>query len=101
MKSPTTRRQIPAVSGAGAPGAGRRWTRFVVGLLGILLFAFVAIPALQRLGPVREVREAIQNRGIDASALFYTESEVFSEAETSIRDALRYPAQPAASPLRR
>lgn len=82
--------------GFGSPGAGRsgtagRWARFLGGLLVIGLFAFGVIPAVQRLGPVREVRDAIQSSGTDASALFYTESDVSSEAEASLRDALRYP----------
>jgi hypothetical protein len=74
----------------------------VAGLAGILLFAFVVIPALQRLGPVREVRAAIQAAGIDATALFYTESDVSAEAEFAIRNAIRYsahrPDRPAAPP---
>jgi len=73
-----------------ASGAGHRWARFFAGLLVILLFVFVVIPGLQRLGPVRKVRDAIENRGIDATALFYTESEVSSEAEASIRNAIEY-----------
>ena len=56
----------------------------------ILFFAFGVIPRLQRLGPVRDVHEAIQKSGIDATALFYSESEVSSDAEASIRNALRY-----------
>jgi len=74
---------------------GHRWIRFLAGLAVILLFAFVAVPGLQRIGPIREVREATENRGIDATALFYTESEVSSEAEASIRNAIRYSAQRA------
>ncbi len=81
-----------------ASRAARRWTLFLAGLLGIWLFAFVAVPGLQRLGPVREVREAIEKSGIDASALFYTESEVSAEAETSIRNALRYAPSNSRSP---
>ena len=61
----------------------------------ILLLAFGVIPVLQLLGPVRDVREAIRNSGIDATALIYSESEVSSDAENSIRDALRYPAHRA------
>ena len=80
-----------------APEAVRRWARFLAGLAAILLFAFGVIPCLQRLGPVREVRRAVQNAGIDATALFYTESDVSSEAETSIRGALRYAAHRAGS----
>ena len=74
----------------GAPSARRRWSRLAAGVLAILLFAFVAIPSLQRVSAVREVREGIQRAGIDATALFYTESEAASEAEASIRDAMRY-----------
>jgi hypothetical protein len=54
------------------------------------MFAFGVIPAVQRLGPVREVREAVEDSGIDASALFYTESEVSSQAESSLRNSLKY-----------
>jgi hypothetical protein len=56
----------------------------------ILLFAFAAIPRLQRLGPVHEVRAAIQRSGVDATALFYTESHLSAEAEATLRDALRF-----------
>jgi len=76
-------------------GTARRWARLLAGILLILAFAFGALPRLQRLGPVREVRDAIQSAGIDASALLYSESEVYSEAEASIRDALQYPARRA------
>jgi len=61
-------------------------------VLAILLVAFVVIPGLQRLGPIREVCDAIEKSGIDATALFYTESEVSGEAESSIRNAMKYSA---------
>jgi hypothetical protein len=61
----------------------------------LFLFAFGVIPGVQHLGPVRDVHEAIQKSGIDATALFYSESEVSSEAEASIRNALRYPPRRA------
>ena len=83
------------VSDDGASETRTRWARFLVGLLLILLFAFGVIPGLQRLEPVREVRDAIERSGIDATALIYTESEVSGEAETSIRNALKYPARRA------
>lgn len=94
MEMTTARQRITASSagipGADAPGACRRWVRFLAGLLMILLFAFGAVPGLQRLGPVHELRDAIRNSGIDATALFYTESEACSEAEASIRNAITY-----------
>ena len=82
-------------SDAGAPGATQRWVRFLVGVLSILVFAFVVIPGLQRLGPGRDIHEAIQQSGIDATALFYSESQISSDAEASIRNALKYPARPS------
>jgi len=86
MKNTTTSK--PTI--AATPTARGRWTRFLAGLLVILVFAFGIVPLLQRLGPVREVREAIQKRGIDATALIYTESEVSGDAEASLRNAIRY-----------
>jgi hypothetical protein len=80
----------PRRLGGAKRSAVQRWCRFLAGLLVILLFAFGVIPGLQRLEPVREVCDAIRKAGIDASALFYTESDVSSEAEASIRDAIRY-----------
>jgi hypothetical protein len=75
---------------AAMPGTTARWPRFVVGLAVLMLFAFGALPALQRWGPVRDLRDAIQSSGTDATALFYTESDASCEAEMSIRDALEY-----------
>ena len=61
----------------------------------ILLCAFVALPLVQRLGPVREVRSAIHATDIDATALFYTESQASAESESSLRNALRFrPSRP-------
>jgi len=97
MQSTTTDSRITAAHYT-APGAGRRWGRFLAGVAVILTFAFGVIPALQCLGPVREVREAIDNSGIDATALLYTESEVAGEAESSIRNAIHY--APVGSKLR-
>jgi len=77
------------------PPPKSRWLRFLAGLSAILIFAFGVVPALQQLGPVREVRDVIRNTGIDATALFYTDSEVFPEAESSIRDMLRFSARRA------
>jgi hypothetical protein len=67
----------------------------------ILLFAFAVIPATQRLGAIRDVRRVIEDRGVDATALIYSDSEVSCEAESCIRNAIRYAAQPTAesSPL--
>jgi hypothetical protein len=67
-----------------------RWTRFLLGLAALLSFAFGIIPALQRLEPVRNVRNAIRETDIDATALVYSECDVSFRAEASLRDSLRY-----------
>ena len=87
MKTPD---HISRLTYPDASGAFRRWSRFVVGLALILLLAFGIVPGLQRWGPVDDVRGAIRASGVDASALFYTESEMSCEAEMSIRNALKY-----------
>jgi hypothetical protein len=76
-------------------GALNGWMRLVIGSILILLLAFVVVPLVQGLGPVREVRDAIDRAGIDASALFYTETEESFEAENAIRNALKYPPSEA------
>jgi hypothetical protein len=68
------------------------------GTMLILSFAFGAIPAVQRVGPVRQIHDAIEQGAIDATALFYTDSDVASDAEASIRNALKYPARGADEP---
>ena len=73
-----------------ASSTAGRWTRFVACMTAILLGAFVALPLVQRLGPVREVRRAIHAADIDATAPFYTESETSAESEASLRNALRF-----------
>jgi hypothetical protein len=69
----------------------RPWALLLAGMAAIVLLAFGGIPSVQRLEPVREVRDAIHRRDIDATALFYTESHMSFEAEAAIRDALEYP----------
>lgn len=80
----------PGESDAGRGGLVRRWSGFFAGLAAILAFAFGVVPAFQKLGPVRTITEGVRESGIDASALFYTETEVASEAEASLRNALKY-----------
>ena len=108
MRKTATGHRSPAPSSgaanAAAPGLGSRWARFLAGAAVILVFAFAVIPGLQQIGLIREAHDAIQKSGIDATALFYSEAAVSSEAESSIRNALRYPARRAAAsgtPLRR
>ena len=67
-----------------------RWAAFLAGCLGIWLFIFVLAPWLQKWGLVHTMHTFIQERDIDATPLFYSESEVSSEAERLLLDAARF-----------
>ncbi|MBL7224398.1 MAG: hypothetical protein ISS72_11140 [Candidatus Brocadiae bacterium] len=71
-------------------GWTRRWGKLAAGLLLIWAVVFWLAPWLQRFGPVKRVHESVRERGIDATALVYTEVEEFADADCHVRDALRY-----------
>ena len=68
----------------------RRWAGLAGGLLVLYAFVFWVAPWLQHFGPVKRVHERVRERGIDATALVYTEVEEFADADCHMRDALRY-----------
>lgn len=74
----------------GPSGAIRRWAAFFAGLFFIWLFMFVLAPWLQGSPAVRPLARFIAERGIDASALYYTEVEEASLAETHMRNTILY-----------
>lgn len=69
----------------------RRWAALVMGLLALLLFMFVFVPWVQQFPMVRPLAVYIEESGIDAGALFYTEVEETGDAEAFMRDTMRYP----------
>jgi len=70
------------------PAAG--WLRLAAGILCIWFFMFVLAPWVRTIGPVEEMLDFVEENDIDASALFYTEVEEFSDSEVAVRDALKY-----------
>lgn len=74
----------------GLSGAVRRWAAFFFGLFIIWLFMFVLAPWLQQSPAVKPLALFIAERGIDASALYYTEVEEASLAETQMRSTMMY-----------
>ncbi|MFH2003043.1 MAG: hypothetical protein ABIK28_25475 [Planctomycetota bacterium] len=68
----------------------RRWAGFALGLICLVLFIFVIAPWIQQWGPVETVHAFIRERDMDATPLFYTESEEFSVAQRHMLDAARY-----------
>jgi len=67
-----------------------RWLAFVAGLIAIWFFVFGLAPFIQRFAPVNTVHEYIEQRDIDATTLFYTETDEFAEAELYLQNAMSY-----------
>lgn len=72
-----------------------RWVGLGTGCVCIWLFVFVLAPWLQGLGPVQTLHTFIDEQGIDATPLFYTESEASSQAERFLLDARRFTPSPS------
>jgi hypothetical protein len=69
----------------------QRWTAFFFCLFLVWIFMFVIAPAIQNTSAVKPLADFIEESGIDASALFYTEVEESSEAELHMRSTMKYP----------
>ncbi len=81
---------VPAGPGK-KPTLLKGWAGLLAGLALILVFMFGIAPWVQKLDAVRPLAEYILDSGIDAQALFYTEVEETGDAETYMKDSMRYP----------
>jgi hypothetical protein len=82
--------------GGGPPpplGLLDRWLRLALGMTLLLLFAFVAVPALQQTSVVAPSAQTIIERGIEAGALYYTGVEQVPEAEAYVRGHMPQPGR--------
>lgn len=67
------------------------WFKLTV-YIGCLWFCvFWAAPLLQEIKAVKTMHLFIEQNGIDAAALYYTDSPECNGADIHLRDALRYP----------
>jgi len=57
----------------------------------IWLFMFQIAPRLAETRAIKPLTQFINERNIDATALYYTEIEEFSEAEINMRNTMTYP----------
>ncbi len=73
------------------PALWRRWAALLLGVMLILGFMFGIVPWAERLPFVRPLVEFIEESGINVQGLFYTDVEETGDAETYLRDSLRYP----------
>ena len=69
----------------------RRWLAFLLGLVAIFLFVFGFIPWVSNTSAVQPLTRYVEESGIDAGALYYTEVEETGDAETFMRNSMNYP----------
>jgi hypothetical protein len=68
----------------------RRWARLFLGVLLIWAFMFIVAPWVEKTPAVEPIIRFIEENDIDASALYYTEIEEFSEAEIHMENAMNF-----------
>jgi hypothetical protein len=72
-------------------GAIRRWLHFAFCLLLLWTFIFVLGPMLQQKIPaIGILGNYIEESGIDAGAIYYTEVEEVGESDLAIRNTFRF-----------
>ncbi len=74
----------------GPPALWRKWMGLLLGVLLILVFIFGITPWVQQLPMVRPLAEYIEESGIEATGLFYTEVEETGDAENYLRNTMRF-----------
>lgn len=73
------------------PGASlKRWLALVVAVLCMAGFAFLGLPALERLPGLGPAVKAVRESGIEAGAFFYTDVDKVREAELHVRHSRDY-----------
>ena len=72
------------------PARWKGWAGLMFGVVLILVFIFIIAPLIRRIPYVRVIVDYAEENDIDTSALFYTELEESAEAESIMRDTLRY-----------
>ena len=82
---------INAVEGPRRPSTvAGRIARLLFGFGLVWLFMFVLAPWMAESPRIKPLAQFIENTGIDASALYYTEVEETADAEMYLIDARRY-----------
>lgn len=76
--------QVPSES------KGKGVFALLVSIALVLVFILVIGPMVAQLPMIKPLTDFIEERQIDAGALFYTEIEEFSEAELNLRHTMKY-----------
>jgi hypothetical protein len=74
------------------------WLKLSIWVTAIVLFMQVVGPALLQCPALRPMVEAIEARGIEANMYFYTEVEVFYEANVNMDNTWAYPRRVMPAP---
>ncbi len=73
------------------PSAFSKWTALVCGFCLIWLFILLVAPLFNNIPMVNTLSSYIEETGIDASALYYTEVEEAAMAELGARGTMEFP----------
>ncbi len=68
----------------------KKAAKLILCILIILIFMFYIGPLMEKLPLVQPLVQVIDERDIDASALFYTEIEESFEAKTNMENTIKY-----------
>ncbi|AZK60739.1 hypothetical protein Daudx_2211 [Candidatus Desulforudis audaxviator] len=76
---------------AGPPGnTFRSWLALIVAVWCMAGFAFLGLPALERLPGLGPAVKVVRDSGIEAGAFFYTDVDKVREAELHVRHSREY-----------
>ena len=71
----------------------RRWARLFFSIVVIWAFMFIVAPWVAKAPVVEPIISFIEENGIDASALYYTDIEEFSEAGIHMENTMNFAPQ--------
>jgi len=87
-KGLTTSYTAASPFGGGEPSAAARWAALGLSLFALWAFIFVIAPGFRQIESVNTMAQYVEDSGIDATALYYTEVEETGDAENYLRSAL-------------
>lgn len=73
------------------PTKRKQWLQLGFALFCVWAVVFIFAPALQSIGVIKTMHDHIGTNGIDASALYYTDSPEFNGADLKIKNAIETP----------
>lgn len=81
---------VSAYAESARPSLFKRLARLILAIFAVLFFMLYLGPAMQQSDFFRPMVMFVEERGIDASALYYTEIEEFSDADIHMNNTMDY-----------